>query len=129
VDVLGDGLQLVVGEASEGVLHHLEVAVEVAGPRLVDAGQELRCSVCGQEVTSAVEGPGLHAPGLLLGEDLARQVAHCVGDEGAGDASLDVTLGAVVEESLGGGHRGSRVGQVVGEDLVVVDRAGGGETG
>ena len=33
VDVLGDGLDLLVGEAAEGVLHHLEVAVEVAWAR------------------------------------------------------------------------------------------------
>ena len=34
VDVLGDRLELLVGEAAERVLHHLEVAVEVAGALL-----------------------------------------------------------------------------------------------
>ena len=31
VDVLGDGADLLLGEAPEGVLHQLEVGVEVAG--------------------------------------------------------------------------------------------------
>ena len=40
VDVLGDRPDLVLGEAPEGVLHHLEVGVEVARPLL--AGQAAR---------------------------------------------------------------------------------------
>ena len=40
---------------------------------------------------------------------------------------LDVALGAVVEQRPGRLDRGRGVGEVVGEDLVGVDVAGGGE--
>ena len=42
---------------------------------------------------------------------------------------LDVALGAVVEQARAVSTRGGGVGQVVGEHLVVVDAAGGGEPG
>jgi hypothetical protein len=35
VDVLGDRRDLVLGETAEGVLHHLEVVAEVAGPSVL----------------------------------------------------------------------------------------------
>ena len=63
VDVLGHGPHLVLGEAAEGVLHQLEVGVEVA--RALLAGQrreELGAAVRAHEGDGAVEGPGLDPP-------------------------------------------------------------------
>ena len=84
VDVLGDRRELLVGEAAEGVLHHLEVAVEVAGP--VGVGQRrrgTRGAVGRDELAGAVERVGADAPLGLAAEDLAGQVGHGVGDERA----------------------------------------------
>ena len=46
VDVLGDRLELLIREAPEGVLHHLEVVGEVAGALLTgEGGQELGLAI------------------------------------------------------------------------------------
>ena len=97
------------------------------GPAPVDRGQERRVAVGGDEGAGAVERAGLDAPRRLAAEELGGQVGDGVGDEGAGDAGLVVALGAVVEQRAGGLDRGGGVGEVVGEDLVGVDRPGGGE--
>jgi hypothetical protein len=127
VDVLGDRLELLVGEAAEGVLHHLEVVVEVTGASLVDAGQELGGPEAGQEVPGTVERSRRYAPVGLAPEQLAGQLTDGIGHEGAGDTPFDVPLGAVVQQALGRGDRSGGVGQVIGEDLVVVDRTSGGQ--
>ena len=129
VDVLGDGADLVVGEATEGVLHHLEVVVEVAGAGALDRGQERRVAVGGDHVAGAVERAGLDAPRGLAAEELGGHVRQGLGCEGARDRGLLVALGAVVEQGAGGLDRGGRMGQVVGDDLVVLDRTRGGEVG
>ena len=102
VDVLGDRGDLVLGEAAEGVLHHLEVAVEVAGAGGVgERGQELRGPVGGDELTGAVEHARLDAPLGLAAEQLGHELADGVGDVGAGDLALDLALGAVGRASPG----------------------------
>ena len=75
VDVLGDRLHLVLGEAAERVLHHLEVAVEVAraAPRRRGMRGTRRCGTCATNVQRAVERAGLDAPrGLAAEEPRAR---------------------------------------------------------
>ena len=63
VDVLGDGLDLVLGEAPEGVLHQLEVLVEVAGPgRGGEVGEGGRVAALGDEGAGGVERAGVDAP-------------------------------------------------------------------
>jgi hypothetical protein len=127
VDVLGDRADLVLGEAPERVLHELEVVVEVAGAGALDRGQELRGPVGRHERAGGVERVRRDAPVGLAPVELGRHVGHGVGGEGAGDRRLLVALGAVVEQRTGGLDRGGRVGEVVGHDLVVVDRSCGGE--
>ena len=71
------GRMLVLGEAAEGVLHHLEVVVEVAGPGLVGQARpgtpgrgRWRTNVAGR-----VEGAGGDAPRRLPAESLAARSA------------------------------------------------------
>src|SRR5690606_24006453 len=113
----------------ERVLHHLELVVEVAGAGAVDGGQERRVAVGGDEVADPVERPRLDAPGLLAAVELGGHLGDRLGGEGGGDPGLLVALGPVVEHRPGRLDRGGGVGQVVGDDLVVVDGAGGGEVG
>ena len=123
VDVLGDRADLLVGEAPEGVLHQLEVGVEVAGAAAVgQRGQERRLAVGGDELAGVVERAGLDAPLGLAAEQLGGQLGDGVGDEGAGHRGLDVALLAVGEHRPAGLDRGRGVGQVVGQHLLGVDR-------
>ena len=73
----------------------------------------------------AVERARLDAPRPLTPEHLGREFGHRVGDERARDACFEVALRAVVEQRASRLDRGGGVGEVVGDDLVVVDRAGG----
>ena len=129
VDVLGDRLQLLVGEAAERVLHELEVVVEMAGAVVV--GERRRGTPGSRYV--ATKGAARRArrarcpTSASRPNDLGRQLGDGVGDERAGDAAFEVALGAVVEQRPCGLDGGGGVGEVVGEDLVVVDRSGGGE--
>ena len=119
VDVLGHGPDALLGEAPERVGDHLEVAVEVT--RTVEAGQagqERRVAVAGHEGERLGQRTRRRPPPRLPAQHLGRGVPHRVGDEGAGDAGLDVALGPVVERGPGRLDRGRGVGQVVGDDLV-----------
>ena len=126
VDVLGDGRDLVLGEAAERVLHHLEVGVEVAGARRRRPGRRgtrgrgrWRTNVAG-----AVEGAGLDAPLRLAAEQLGRR----------GRATASATKAQVMRglerrpwrrsraATAAGLDRGGGVGEVVGEHLVGVGR-------
>ena len=119
VDVLGVGADHLLGEAPEGVLHQLEVGVEVTGASGGgQLAQELGVPVAGDEAAGAVEGVRSDAPQRLAAPRARRDVAHGVGDEGGGDGRLDVALLPVVEQAAGGLHRGGGVGEVVGEHLV-----------
>ena len=127
MDVLRDRPQLLVSEAAEGVLHHLEVLVEVTGPFGVgQLRQGGRSPVRHDEVMRGRELGRIGAPQLLASDQLGDELGDRVGHERAGDSGFDVALGAVVEQRASG-LDGSRVGHVVGEHLVVVDRPGGGE--
>ena len=127
VDVLGPGGDAVLGEAAEGVLHHLEVGVEVAGAGVVgQVGQELRIAVAAHEVPGAVERRPGRPPQPVPSEDAAGHVRSGVGHERSGEAGLVVALGPVVQQRPRRLDRGGGVGQVVGEDLLLVDRAGPG---
>jgi hypothetical protein len=68
----------------------------VAGAGPVDGGEELRVPVDGHEAPSVVECIRLDAPGRLPPEQLGGHVGHGFGREGAADAGLLVTPGAVV---------------------------------
>jgi hypothetical protein len=124
VDVLGDRLELVVGEAPERVLHELEVVVEVARALLAgERREERRVAVGAAEVARAVEGAGLDPPHGLPAEQPAGQLPDGVGDERAGDLGLELAVGAVVEHRASGLHRRRGVGEVVAEHLVLVGAA------
>ena len=101
-------------------------ALRCARPRLVgERTDEVGIAIGDDEVVSRRQRRRIDAPQLLATDQLAGKVVHDVGDECARDPGLDVALGAVVEERLGGGDRRRRVGQVVGEHLVNVGPAGG----
>ncbi len=124
VDVLGVRGDDVVGERAERVLHHLHVVTEVTWTGLVGEGtHEVRIPVGDHEVVRPRQRHRVDAPQLLAADQLADEVVHDVGDERARDPGLDVALGAVVEQGLGGGDGRCRVGQVVGEHLVHVGPA------
>ena len=91
------------------------------------AARNAGCAEGGQELTGLVEGAGVDAPLGLAPEHLGRQVGDRVGDEGAGDRRLELALGAVGQQGPAGSDRGGGVGEVVGDDLVLVDRSGGGQ--
>ena len=120
--VLGDRLDLVLGEAAEAVLHHLEVAVEVAGTLLAQKRRQvLGGPVGGHERAGAGQRILGHAPRRLPSDHLDHEVIDRVGDERARDAGLDVTLGAVVKDGPGVLHGRGGVGEVVGDDLIGVE--------
>ena len=101
-------------------------SLEVSRTGLVGEGtEEVGVAVRDDEVVSRRQRRRIDAPQLLATDQLADEVVHDVGDEGARDPGLDVALGAVVEQRLGGGDGRRRVGQVVGEHLVHVGTAGG----
>src|SRR5699024_135963 len=106
VDVLGDRVELLVGETPEGVLDHLEFGIEVAGSGLVYRGQELRGGVGADELPGVVENAGLDAPFGLAPVDAPGQLGHGIGHERDGDAGLDLTFVAVFQQASGGGDRG-----------------------
>ena len=84
-------------------------------------GEEGRLAVCRQESLRGVESARLGGPLVLAAGDLGAQVVYDVGNEGARQPGLDVTLLAVVEHGLGQLHAGGGVGHVVGDDLAVVE--------
>jgi hypothetical protein len=128
VDVLRDGLKLVLREPAEGVLHELEVVVEVAGPgRGGEGGDGRRVAPLRNERPRWVEGVGLDRPHRLSTPHARPELGDGVGDERARDGGLGVALGAVVEEGAGCLDRRRGVGDVVGEDLGDVRPAGGSE--
>ncbi len=93
VDVLGARADLFLGEAAEGVPNQLEVRVEVAGPLLVGQGGHELGVAEGRRRRRPPEpsSPGVDAPEPPPGRRiLAATSASGVGDEGAGDAGLDV---------------------------------------
>jgi hypothetical protein len=128
VHVLGHRAHLVLREATEGLLHQLEVGVEVAGPFLAgERGQELRVTVGREERYDGLERVGLEPPLLLPAEHPGHEVVHRVGDERARDPALDLAPSSVVEDGTGELDPRGRVREVVGEHLVVVDRTVRGE--
>jgi hypothetical protein len=128
VDVLGMGGHLLLGEAAERVLDQLELAVEVTGTVVVgQLGQGGRVSPLGHEGPGRIQGPGFHRPQRFPAPELGCQIGDNVGDEHAGQTGFQVTLGSIVEHRPGCFDGGGGMGQVVGQDLVGVDRAGLGQ--
>ena len=128
VDVLGDGRDLALGEGPEGVLHELEVGVEVAGSgHRSQTGQERRIAVGGQEGHGLGQAVGGHVPQRLPAQHPAGQVVHRVGHEGARQPGLVVAQRAVAEHRARRLDGRGRVGQVVGQHLVGVGPAAGAE--
>ena len=116
---------LVVGEAPERVLHHLEVAVEVAGPGLVgERGEELRCAVGGEERAGAVAGRRARRPTSPRGRRaVVARSCDRVGDERAGESRPRRRPWRRSRAWPGPWRPGGGVGQVVGEHLVRVGPA------
>ncbi len=129
VDVLGDRADLVLGEAAEGVLHQLEVVVEVAWARRVvgQRGQERRGAVGGDELREWRRGRRARRPTRPRGRSsLPARSGTASATNAQVEARLDVALGAVVEQARRRLDGGRGVGEVVGEHLVGVDATLGG---
>src|SRR5207248_1098567 len=71
---------------------------------------------------------GVGVPERLSADELGDELGHRVGRERARDTSFDVTPRAVIEKALRGFDGGRGMGDVIGEDLVVVDRTTGRES-
>ena len=128
VHVLGVGSDLLVSEPVERLAHELEVVVEMARPGLpAQLGQELGGAEGRQEAGGRPRPSGLDAPMGLATRDPAGQVDEHLRDERAGQVSLGVATGAVVEHRPGDDGRRGGVGQVVGDRLVDIDAAGRGQ--
>ncbi len=126
--MLGMRLDHLLGEAAERVGHHLHLAVEVAGAGLLrERGDELRRPELLEERVSSLQRSDLDAPRRFAAGDAGDEVVHHVGGEGAGDGGLLRTLCSVVEQRAGGFHLGGGVRQVVGEQLVHIGPAVGGQ--
>ena len=82
---------------------------------------------CSRNGWASRSGAGLKPHVVSRPAQPGDQVVDHVGGERTGEAGLDVALGAVVEQCLGGGHLGGGVGQVVGHHLVHVGPAVGGQ--
>ena len=131
VHVLGDGADLVVGEAPERVLHQLEVVVEVARARCWSAsdGEELGGRGTRRRTARAPSsGAGVDAPHRLAADQPGGQVVRRRRRRTRRRAwprprpcrRSRASPGPVVD-------RGGGVGEVVGEHLVLVGAAAGGE--
>ncbi len=121
MDLLGDRPYPVVREAPEGVRHHLEIGIEMAGALLAgERRKEGGVAVPGDELRQGL-GPARTGRPLLFPPERPRHnVVHRIGGERGGDACLDLAGLAVVEGGPGRVHRGSCVGDVVGDHLVGV---------
>ena len=99
------------------------------GPGVVgQRGEERRGPVGGDEARGcSSSAPGSTPQSASRPNSLADQLADGVGDERAGDAALELALGAVVEHRPAGLDRRGGVGQVVGDDLVDVRATGLGQ--
>ena len=128
MDVLGDRPDAFLGEAPEGVTDELEVAVQVPGPFLAgQSGQERGVAVAGHKIGGGGEGVRLRSPPPFTADDLGHQVPDGIGDKGARDAGLGLALLPVVQDCpRGTGGRGG-MSEVVGDDLVRIDPAEGGD--
>ena len=128
VDVLGAWCDLVVGERSERVLHHLELAVEVSRPGLVgERGDERGGAELVEERVGVAQGSLLEAPHRLAPAQSGDQVVDHVGRERTRQSRLDIALRAVVEHRPRRGDLRRGVGEVVRQHLVHVGAATGGE--
>jgi hypothetical protein len=128
VDLLGDRTDPLLREAPEGVLHHREVVVEVARPLgPAELGEELRGAIGACKGECGIESPLFGAPLPLATHEPGGDVMDCVCDEGACDAGLLVAVLSVVEDGPSVLDRRCGVREVVGDDLVRVDVAVGGE--
>ncbi len=128
VHVLGVRCDDVGCERRERVGHHLHVVVQMSRSRLVgERREEFGCAELRNECVGVRERIAFDTPGVLAAEDLAGQVVEHVGSERARDLRFDLALRAVVEQRPGGGDAGCGVGDVVGQHLVLVGSARGGE--
>ena len=129
MDVFGPGADLLLGEAVKGVGHKLEVLIEMAWAGLAHkAGQEVWVTECSDESGHRGHPPRLDSKELLATDHALAQVPEGVSNEGAGDASLDVALGAIGEGRASGADGAGCVSEVIGHHLVGVDATIGHES-
>ena len=102
----------------ERVGHHVHLGVEMAGARLIgERAEEVGVAELPDERLHCRQRIALGTPIVFAAEDLRRQVVQHVRRVGARDPSLEVALGAVVEQRPRRRDAGRRVGHVVGEHL------------
>ena len=97
--VLGVSADHFLSETSEGVLHHLVIAVQVARPcGDRERSQDLRRAVDVDECVELREFAHSHTPRLFAADEAGGEIMHHVGDECAGDRRFDASLCSVVEQ-------------------------------
>ena len=125
--MLGALADLFVGEAAEGVGHHLVVRVEMSWPPetplhvVVERRQECGRAVGSDERTGDVEGGRVDAPLGLAPPCPRGNLERSLGHEGAGDAGFERAFVAVVEDCTGVLDGRGGVGDVVDDLLVGID--------
>ena len=83
--VLGSWRDLLVGKGAERVLHHFEIAIEVAWPFSGRQGrQKIRIAVDRKELSRVGEWASGDAPQVFPAKQPAGQFVGCVGHERAG---------------------------------------------
>ncbi len=124
MDVFGLGRDPILGEPPECLLDQIEFGIEMAGAVLeCQIGQNRRITPGRNELRGWHQGIDANAPQRFPAPDPRREVCNDVGDEDAGQAGLQVTLGSIVDHRSGGFDRSCGMGQVIGQDLVGIDRA------
>ena len=129
VHVFGVAANHFLAEAPECVLHHLVVAVQVAGPGGgSERRQHFRCAVRVDERVELREVGQAESPRLLAADESCRKVVHHVGHECTGDRGFDASLCSVVEQRTCCLERRARVGEVVRKHLIFLWAAALGES-
>jgi len=124
VNVLGTGRDLFGGEAPERVTHELEVSIEVCRARRLGEGrQQLGIPAGGEERGDLGVPAGLDAPLGLPAGGPRHQIGDDVSSEGRRETGLGRAVSRVPQCCLGSVDAGCGVGEVVSEDLVVVQPA------
>ncbi len=126
--VFGVGADLVFGEAAERLTDELEVVGEMRRSGAVlhalvgERFEELGRAVFGDERHRRRERVALGAPRLAAPERASGDIVHRVGHVRAGEHRLHLAVLAVTAHDAGALDRGGRVGEVVRDRLVPVER-------
>jgi len=123
LDVLGVGANLLLGEAVKQFTHHRKVLAQVARTRRFrEAGEKRWRSIRGHKGVKRLEPRGFDAPEGFSTEYPVREIREGHREKGRDQLRFVFALGAVAETGPGRREGARRVGEVVGETLVLSRR-------